>query len=169
MESAFDKVEYAKGELLLQEGSVCNFIGFIDEGIVRFYQIKDGSEKVTAFWFAGEFLSNYRSFVSQRPSDHYIETLTTGSYWRLDKDKLNRLYDERPMIDRLGRKMAEQLYLMVAGRLDNILKETPEQRYLSLQQNRSRLLTDIPQYMIASYLGVSAETLSRIRKRLTTK
>ncbi len=169
MEHAFELVEFKKGEVLLQEGQSCDFIGFINSGIIRFYQLKEGNEKVTAFWFPGDFLSNYRSFITGKPSEHFIESLSEGSYWQLKEKPLLRLYDEFPLIERLGRKMAEQLYLMVTYRLDNLLKDTPEERYENMLKKNSRLLQEIPQYMIASYLGVSAETLSRIRRRIHSK
>ena len=169
MDECFELVSFKKGEVLLVEGEVCNFIGFIVEGSIRFYQLKEGNEKVTAFWFPGDFLSNYRSFVANQPSTHFIECLADGSFWRLRKAHLEKLYDAFPNIDRLGRKMAERLYLMVTHRLDHLLSETPEERYKAMQEKNSRLLQEIPQYMIASYLGVSAETLSRIRKRIHSK
>lgn len=168
MEACFRRVEFKKGDILLREGAICDFIGFISNGIIRFYQLKEGNEKVTAFWFPGDFLSNYRSFVSETPSEHYIEALNEGFYWQLKKYDLMALYDKYPKIDRLGRIMAERLYLMVTYRLDRFLSETPEERYQILQSKNSRLIQEIPQYMIASYIGVSAETLSRIRKRLAS-
>ena len=169
MEACFRWVSFTKGEMILAEGKTCDFIGFIREGIIRFYHLKEGTDKVTAFWFAGDFLSDYRSFVSGMPSSHFIEALTDGAYWRLDKQALNRLYDQYPAIERLGRLMAERLYLVVTQRLDTLLHDTPEERYRSLLNRNSRLLQEIPQFMIASYLGVSAETLSRIRKRISDK
>ncbi len=169
MENYFSAVSFQKKDILLEEGEICDFIGFIESGVLRFYQLSDGNEKVTAFWFPGDFLSNYRSFIANKPSAHLIQALSSGTYWRINKKDLYNLYNCYPIIDRLGRKMAEQLYLMVTHRLDNLLLETPEQRYLNLQMKKSRLLQEIPQYMLASYLGVSAETLSRIRKRLTKK
>ncbi|MBP2833748.1 Crp/Fnr family transcriptional regulator [Aquimarina sp. U1-2] len=169
MQQCFELFKFKKGDILLDTNAICNFIGFVDIGIIRFFEIKDGNEKVTAFWFPDDFLSNYRSFLSGTKSTHYIEALSDGSYWRLSKEDLWRLFDDYPKIDRLGRKMAEYLYLIVAERLDNLLKQSPEERYKSLINNNSRLLQQVPQYMIASYLGVSAETLSRIRKRIYTK
>lgn len=169
MEKCFELFEFKKGQILLNEGKACEFIGFLNVGVIRFYQLKEGNEKVTAFWFPGDFLSNYRSFITGKPSEHYIESLTAGSFWKLKKEALLRLYDDFPKIDRLGRKMTEQLYLMVTFRLDNIFRETPEVRYQSLLKKNSKILHEVPQYMIASYLGVSAETLSRIRRRIRLK
>ncbi len=169
MEQCFELIEFKKGDILLDANTHCNFIGFVNNGIIRFYEIKKGNEKVTAFWFPNEFLSNYRSFLSGEKSNHYIEALSDGGYWKLKKENLFKLYDDFPVIDRLGRKMAEQLYLMITKRVDNLLRETPEERYHNLIDKNSRLLQEVPQYMIASYLGVSAETLSRIKKRIHTK
>lgn len=169
MERCFTLVEFKKQQILLDEKETCNFIGFINSGIVRFYSENQGNEKITAFWFPGDFISNYRSFIANAPSQHYIQAITEGSYWQLKKEDLLRLYDRYPSIDRLGRKMAEQLYLMVASRVDHLLTATPEQRYTALQSKNSRLLQEIPQYMLAAYLGVSAETLSRIRRRIFSR
>ncbi|MCB9245045.1 MAG: Crp/Fnr family transcriptional regulator [Flavobacteriales bacterium] len=168
-ESCFERMTFQKEEELLSEGRACDFIGFIESGVIRFFQVKDGTEKVTAFWFSGDFLSNYRSFLSGQASDHYIQALTDGSYYRLKREALLKLYDQFPLIDRLGRLMAERLYLMVTNRLDNLLSQTPEERYMQLQSKNSKLLQEIPQYMVASYLGISPESLSRIRKRLSTR
>lgn len=167
MEQAFIRVEVSKKELVCEEGQVCDYIAFIESGLFRFYHIKDGNEKVTAFWFPSDFLSNYRSFISDQPSVHFIEAMEASTIWKLHKNDLEDLYKQYPNIDKLGRLMAEQLYIMVSQRLDNFLHDTPEERYLSLLKKGSRLIQDIPQYMLASYLGVSAETLSRIRKRIT--
>jgi CRP-like cAMP-binding protein len=166
MAGRFRWVTYPKGKIILSEGEHCDFIGFIREGLFRFYHLKDGSEKVTAFWFPGEFLSNYRSFVSGQPSSHFIEAMEDGAVWTLRKRDLEELYAAFPVFERLGRLMAERLYGLVAQRLDAFMQETPEERYQALLERNSRLIQEIPQYMIASYLGVSAETLSRIRKRL---
>lgn len=169
LSQGFERVEFSAGENLLREGQECDFIGFLREGILRFYHIKNGTEKVTAFWFGGDFISNYRSFLSRQPSDHHIEAITDGFFWRLRRNKLYALYDQYPNIDRLGRYMAERLYLMVTQRLDHLLQDTPEERYRQLLNRNSKLIQEIPQYMLASYLGVSPETLSRIRKRIATR
>lgn len=169
MNDCFELVSFKKGENILQADQECDYIGFVNEGTARFYYLKEGNEKIIAFWFPGDFLSNYRSFLSKQPSTHYIHALSDGSYWRLKRDKLYSLYDRFPIIDRLGRIMAENLYLMVAERVDRLLQETPEERYMQLLKKDSQLLQKVPQYMIASYLGVSPESISRIRKRITLK
>lgn len=154
---------------LLEAGKTCDFIAFIEKGSFRFYFTQKGSEIVTAFFFTGDFLSNYRSFITQLPSTHHIQSLSESTIWTIKREQQMILYNKYPKFERLGRIIAENLYLSVAKRLDSFLYETPEERYRELLLRGSRLLQDVPQYMLASYLGISPESLSRIRKRISTK
>lgn len=153
-------------EKILLLGQVCHEVCFIESGSFRFFhEREDGSEWVTAFFFAGDFVTNYRSVITNQPSSHHIEAMQDAVILSIQKADLFRLYLEFHALDRLGRRIAEGLYLTVAHRLDSFLYESPEERYEALLQRNSRLLTEVPQYMIASYLGVKPETLSRIRAR----
>ena len=162
-EKCLSKEEVKKKEFLLKEGQVGDFIAFVAEGSLRFYVLREGEEKVIAFFFAGSFVSNYRSFLTNLPSEYYIEVLQDTLIYRIRKNELVNLYDQFPKIERLGRLIAENLYLMVAKRLDSFLFKSPKERYEELLAQNSRLPEEVPQYMIASYLGVKPETLSRIR------
>ncbi len=165
----FIREEFKKGDVLLKAHEICNYTGFLQKGLLKFYHIKDGDEKITAFWFPDNLISNYRSFIAEKPSTHYIEAITDGVLWKLYRKDLYALYDTHPTIDRMGRFIAEHLFLMVTERLDQFVADTPEERYEALLKKNSHLLQEIPQYMIASYLGVSPESLSRIRKRMSRK
>ena len=164
-EKCLSKEEIKKKEFLLKEGQIGDFIAFVAEGSLRFYVLREGEEKVIAFFFAGSFVSNYRSFLTNLPSEYYIEVLQDTLIYRIRKGELIGLYDQYPQIERLGRLIAENLYLMVARRLDSFLFKSPKERYEELLAQNSRLPDEVPQYMIASYLGVKPETLSRIRAR----
>lgn len=154
---------------LLHQGEVCTYVAFVEKGAFRFFYNRDGEERVTAFFFAGDAVSNYRSFLTGMPSDHIIETLQESVFWMIQKKDLYELFDDYPKLDRLGRFIAENLYLTVARRLDSFLFDTPEKRYDDLLKRNSRLLQDVPQFMLASYLGIKPESLSRIRKRKIKK
>lgn len=164
-EKCIIKINVSKNEQILNQGEHCNFIAFIQEGSFRFYYDKDGEFKITAFFFQGDFISNYRSFLTGKPSDHFIEAMQDAVIYKINLNELNSLYDKHKNMERLGRLIAENLYLSVANRLDSFLFQTPEERYKSLIERNSRLLQEVPQYMLASYLGVKPETLSRIRAR----
>ncbi len=154
-----------KNEQILKQGEHCNFIAFIQEGSFRFYHDKEGEIKIIAFFFQGDFVSNYRSFLTGKPSDHIIEAMQDANIYKINLQELKSLYDKHKNIERLGRLIAENLYHSVANRLDSFLFLTPEERYKILIERNSKLLQEVPQYMIASYLGVKPETLSRIRTR----
>jgi CRP-like cAMP-binding protein len=159
----FTKVD--RGSLLLSAGEQCDFLAFIEQGLFRFYTLRDGEEKITGFFFSGDFVSNYRSFLTGQPLDHYIEAMQDSVVHIICHRDLQALYDRYKNMERLGRFISEQLYLTVASRLDSFMFDAPSERYLALQKRNSKLLEEIPQYMIASYLGVKPETLSRIRAR----
>lgn len=164
-ESCLTKTSVSNKSHILKQGEHCKFIAFIHEGSFRFYYDKDGEEKITAFFFKGDFVSNYRSFLTNKPSEHYIEAMQDSVIYLIHLTELQSLYDKHKNIERLGRLIAENLYLIVANRLDSFMFQTPAERYNELTARNSRLLQEIPQYMIASYLGVKPETLSRIRGR----
>ncbi|NJK72350.1 MAG: Crp/Fnr family transcriptional regulator [Synechococcaceae cyanobacterium SM2_3_60] len=151
---------------LLEQGQNCDFIAFIGEGIYRFYHIQDGEEKITAFFFSGDFVTNYRSFLTGQPSSHYIEAMKDSVIYIIRRADLHELYAAHQSIERIGRLIAENLYLLLTKRLDAFMNSTPEERYQDLLLRNSNLLQEVPQYMLASYLGVKPESLSRIRARM---
>jgi len=164
-EQCIELREVKKGSFLLEEGAECDFLAFIKDGLFRFYYLKKGDEKITAFFFGGEFVSNYRSFLTGKPSEHYIQSMKDSMVYIIKKNNLLDMYDRFKNLERLGRFIAENLYLSVAYRLDSFMFATPAERYADLVNRNSKLLNEIPQYMVASYLGVKPETLSRIRAR----
>lgn len=151
---------------IVKEGQKCDFIAFVAEGIYRFYHVKEGEERITAFFSAGDMVTNYRSFLTGKPSEHYIEAINDSAIFKITKKDLQRLYDKHKNFERLGRLIAESTYLAITKRLDSMLNSSPEDRYKELVNRNSRLLQDVPQYMIASYLGIKPETLSRIRAKM---
>jgi len=163
--ACFKEEKYGKREFLLRQGDTCDFIAFIAEGIYRFYYVQEGEEKITAFFATGDFVTNYRSFLTGCPSEHYVESLKPSIIYKIHRQDLYSLYEKHKKIERLGRMIAENLFLTVTKRLDSLLHNNPEDRYQELQNRNSKLLQEVPQYMLASYLGVKPETLSRIRKR----
>lgn len=154
-----------KKQFLLKEGQHCDFVAFVLEGAFRFHNVIDGEENEIGFFFPGDFVSNYRSFLTDTPSEHNIVALKDAVVLMLPKKELFALYDTYKPAERLGRLIAENLFLDVVRRLDSFQYATPEARYQALVNRNSKLLQEIPQYMLASYLGIKPETLSRIRGR----
>lgn len=160
-----------KGDYFLRPGQVCNHVSFINYGLVRGYYLLDGREYVTGFFGGREcqYFSAYESFLTRKPTELYYEALEDTQVVDITYDDLQELYRKVPGADRLGRFVAENLYIILTEKNASYLLDSPEQRYLKLLEARPELFQQVPQYMIASYLGVTPEALSRIRSRLSKK
>ena len=163
--SCLQEQSLPKKTCILKENVVCDYVAFVLSGSFRYYFVRDGIEKVTGFFFAGDAVSDYSSFLSEKPSKHYIESISPSVIYKLYKRDLLKLYEKHRNVEKLGRLIAENLFLSLDNRLNSFLYLSPEQRYHELMERNPDLSQLVPQYMIASYLGVEPETISRIRKR----
>ena len=154
---------------LLKVDEIENHISFIDKGVVRFFIPNEDREKETTFGFCfnNEFVSAYDSFLTQTPSLYELEALTDVEMWSMNHEDLQRVYNNTIIGNTLGRLSSERLYLIKSKREQSLLNETAEERYLNLFKERPKLIKEIPLKYIASYIGVTPQALSRIRKRIT--
>jgi CRP-like cAMP-binding protein len=151
------------------QGKVCNEVGFILNGSFRFYFLKDGVEISNYFCFQNEFISSYRSFLKREKSVINIEAMEDSFLICFSHASLQELLnDDRVVLkmERFGRKIAEYLICCYEERVVSFVTQTPEERYRLLLENGNDLLQKIPQHYIANYLGITAVSLSRIRKRI---
>jgi CRP-like cAMP-binding protein len=155
-------------ELFFREGQVCTQVAFINSGCLRYYYVVDGEEHTGQFFFENSFYTDYESFLAQKPSAQNIEALEKTNLLLLARKDLYTLYDQNPKFERFGRLMAENAYLGLRHRNTQLLNLSPEERYLELLRERPKVIQRIPQHYIASYLGIQAPSLSRIRKRILT-
>ena len=130
------------------------------------YRDVDGKEEVIEFYFEGMLNSDYVSFIRQEPSNQFIRALEDMEVEDLSYDDLQYLYANVPPLNRSGRKITEGLYCGITKRMLSYQKDSPEVRYLKLIEQRPTLFQRVPQYLVASYLGVTPVGLSKIRKRL---
>lgn len=165
--SMLSRHELSKHQLLLREGQVEEYLWFVERGILRSYIPGGESDITVAFTFEKNFVSGYDSFLTREPSLIQIETLTEASLWRLTYNDLQVIYQETKIGNRIGRHAGEELFLRKSNRERSLLRETAEQRYLRLLTEQPHYLKHIPLKHIASYIGVTPQALSRIRKRIT--
>jgi CRP-like cAMP-binding protein len=159
-----------KNEYLVEPGKVCKYVTYINKGSLRAFNITDGKEYALSFFIENDYASEYCSFLTKTPATYFIQALEDTEVIDLHYDDMQKLYREIPILERFGRYIAENLFIMLSTRNTSLLTESPEERYLKLlQSNQNNLLQRVPQYMIASYLGITPEALSRIRKRLSEK
>jgi CRP-like cAMP-binding protein len=159
-----------RGEKWISEGQREQDIGFVLEGNMRHYYTRDGEEKTTYFYFENHLVGSYFSALTGTPSQLTIEALTDCRLVAFSFKHLQSLYDQSQKWERFGRYMAEYVAMGLEERMTGLLMMSPEERYLQLLEgNKQKIIERIPQHYIANYLGITAVSLSRIRKRLLEK
>jgi len=161
-----EMVEFPARFKLIKTGSTVHKIFFIEQGASRSYYLNDGKEITTWFTFENEFITSFYSFISREPSNETIELLEDSVLWELRFDDLNKLTEEYPEINHLYRKVLELNFI----RQEKLLTErfsSAKDKYENLITNYPQILQRVPLGYIASYLGVTQSTLSRIRHKLS--
>jgi CRP/FNR family transcriptional regulator len=156
-------------DYFLTEGKICQEIGFINTGCLRTYYLSDGKEINTHFAFENEFITNYDSFLQNKPSRYFIQALENAEIVTFNLTALENAYNQSKNWERFGRMIAEQSFKLTTQRVESFLFLDGEQRYLDLFKNQPHILDRIPLYHIASYLGLERESLSRLRKKVASK
>ena len=161
--------EFSKKTIFLDAGQIENHISFIEKGAVRLLIPKEEEEKEITFGFSfeNEFVSAYDSFLTQRPSVYQLEALVDTVVWSISHEDLQAVYKETHIGNTIGRFTAERLFLLKSKREQSLLNDSAEQRYLNLFKERPNVLKTIPLKYIASYIGVTPQALSRIRRRIS--
>jgi len=167
--SLFRAEKLKKGQHLLQAGNICRNIFFIEEGLVRYYSVIDGEEKTSYFNKEGEFVCDYASFLPQRPSTINIQALEACTIYFISHSNLQLLYEQVKYGDRFGRMALEDVYVNLINQVNSLYNAPPELRYQIFLTRFPDTGQRIPQYYIASYIGIKPQSLSRIRKRMAGK
>ena len=159
----------ARKEHFVQAGEVCQELGFILSGSVRLYHVKDGEEITSYFCLDNEFICSYKSFLKQVPGCAFIQALENTLVLTFSHPAFQQLL-ANPItaykMERFGRLLAEELIFCYEDRVQAFVTQTPEERYATLLTSNARVLQHIPQQYVATYLGITPVSLSRIRKRL---
>ena len=154
-----------KGGYFLRPGEVSRKVGFVLQGVVHYFQSRDGQELTYYFGREQEFIGDYESFLSARPATHGIQALEAAHLLTISHDNLQHLYRQVREGERLGRLLAETLFVDVLRQLTSFYEDSPARRYARFVRTYPDLQQRIPQYYIASYVGVKPQSLSRIRGR----
>ncbi len=165
--SKFKEETYKKKTLILKMGDIENYLSFIKQGAVRLYIPKEDNDVTFKVIFEDEFVTAYESFLMHKPSTFQIETLSDTTLLRISYQDLQDIYDKTEYGNVIGRKIAEGLFMKKVQRELSLLTQTAEERYLDLFSTHPRLLKEIPLKYIASYIGVTPQALSRIRRRIS--
>ncbi len=158
-----------KKQNFAQDGKVCDRVGFILKGSVRYFNIKDGQEITGYFSFENEFLSSYKSYLTGLPGRVYIQALEDTRLITFTREDMDQML-ANPMLaykmERFGRLIAEHYLICYEDRVTAFVTQTPEERYIELLSSGGDTLQRMPQHYVANYLGITPVSLSRIRKRI---
>lgn len=155
--------ELKKGELLQRIGQSCRTVYFMHHGIARIFYDKDGLDITEAFAFEGQLAVRFESLYTGLPSRKGIEVLEDALIVALPAAGLEKLYEGRPAIERLFRRVFEASHVETLQRIESIQFHSAAERYRNLLHDSPDLLLRVPLKFVASYLGITPVSLSRIR------
>jgi CRP-like cAMP-binding protein len=166
----FKPKQIKRKEYLLREGEVCTFSAFVNKGCLRAFSIdRKGIERVTQFSLEDHWAGDIYSLITHKPTELFIEALEDCDLLILETEAQEKMFDEVPKMERMFRLLIQNAYVAVQKRLNSALSSQAEERYLKLLDTYPDLLQRVPLIYIASYLGITPESLSRIRNRLVKK
>ncbi len=153
--------------VLLKTGQTEKYLSFIEQGVVRFFIPKEENDVTFSFAFSNSFVSAYDSFLTQNPCTYEVETISETILWRVTWYDLQQIYQESDMGHIIGRYAAEDLFLKKSKRELQLLTQSAEELYINLLNEQPHLVQQIPLKYLASYIGITPQALSRIRKRIS--
>ena len=162
-------VHYKKNEVIFQAGEISQTIYFVCKGMVRLFYNVDGHEKTAFFYPEGKFICAGESYTYGIPAQENYQAIEACEVIHLHKLLIDKLLSRIPQMELIGQIATEGELIMCQKMIANFICLSPEERYSDLLNQNGALFLRVPQNYIASYLGVSAETLSRIKKRVQEK
>ena len=154
-----------KGEFFLESGKINRYVGFLHKGLVRYFVYNHGEEATFEFTREGEFVADYQSFNNKVPSNQNIQAIEDCEMLIINYTDLQKIFNETPNGNLIGRRIIEHRFDIMVNQLLAIYMQDHVERYKSFMDNYSDLAQRIPQYLIASYVGVKPPSLSRIRRK----
>lgn len=164
----YEVIECPKKSVLLRAGQTCDYVYFVIHGLLRTYYLKDGNEICSRFMEEQHIVISINSFYTRKPGDEFIETLEDCTLARIHHDKLQKIYREHIEFNYIARVWTEHYCSMSEERLYLLRSLNAKERYIFFLNNHPTLMQRVPLKFIASYLGMNLETLSRMRKQVST-
>ncbi|WP_294286159.1 Crp/Fnr family transcriptional regulator [uncultured Chryseobacterium sp.] len=166
----YEAKKIQKNQFLLQYGEICRYIYFVEKGLLKMYSIdKNGKEHIIQFAPESWLISDRSSLYFNEKSVYYIEAVEDSEILMLPPDFINKLTEGFPISLEQSDILLQKHIKSLQDRINSLLAETAEERYMKFIKMYPDLLLRVPQWMIASYLGITPESLSRVRKELARK
>jgi len=166
----FTSRKVKKRQFLLQEGDVCRHLAFVNNGCLREYTVDHkGEDHIIQFAIKDWWISDLNSFLSGSTSTHNIDAMQNSEVLLLEREARDNMLEKVPKMERFFRLLMERNYVATHKRINDSLSASAEERYLAFIKTYPALVEQVPQNQIASYLGITPQSLSRIRKELSQK
>lgn len=157
-----------KRQYLLQEGDVCKVVAFVEKGALRLYRVnEDGSEHIVVFALDGWFMTDLYSFLTNEPSTYNIDAIEDSELVLITRSASDELRKLSSKYQEFIFQATSEAYIQLEKRMTSTISLSLEERYKDLTTNYPDIIQRVPQHMIASYMGLTPETLSRVRKRIS--
>lgn len=164
----FKEINLNKNDFFVQEGKICRQIGFIVKGTLRTFYLNNNAEETTScFCTENNFTTSYKSFILQTTSNLAIQAIEDSQLLVINYDDLQKLYAKNPLWQSIGRTVAEREYIVMEQYASILNNETAKEKYLRLLEEQPNVIQKANIEDIASYLGVTRRTLSRIRQEIS--
>lgn len=168
--SAFSLKKLKKDEFFLKEEQICDFVGFVNFGVLVYFKIIDNGDEITTdFAFEGDWVNNNQSRLTNAPSTINIRAIEETEIFVIKQQDLTELYLQMPKTERLGRILTEQAYLKIVEQTVQLQVLSAKERYENLLKKHPEIFQKVQLYHIANYLGIAPKSLSRIRKEIFDK
>ncbi len=164
--SGFKIVEYKKGGYLLSDGDNSSILRIVLKGCARGYAIMDGKEITTNFYFEHDHAYDYINYLLNKPAELNIQALDSMQVIEQNLSSLDFLATDNYGLYKMGIHLFRMNVIWIESERRNFIIKSPKERYLHLLKNNKQIISRVPQHQIASYIGISAEHLSRIRKEI---
>jgi CRP-like cAMP-binding protein len=159
-----------KRQYLLQDGDICKYTAFVEKGMLRTFTIDEkGNQPILQFSMEGWWVADLYSFLTNEPSLYNIDALEDCELLLITKPSWDLLLEKVPAFERFFRILIQNSLIATQRRLMGSMSESAEEKYTNLINNFPGCIERVPQHMIASYLGITRETLSRVRSQLATR
>lgn len=162
----YRRIDLKKGEALVSPGQLVDHFYYVAQGCIYYYKLEDGEQKVLEFYTDDVFFTDLPAYVKGTASNYYLKASEPTIVYAIKKSDAENSFSKSHQLERFGRLSMQEAFMKIFTRVERLSSKSNEERYLRLLEKRPDLFQRVPQYLIASYLGLTPVGLSKIRKRL---
>ncbi|UOY07156.1 Crp/Fnr family transcriptional regulator [Muricauda sp. SCSIO 64092] len=163
----YERIALGKSDFLVRSGQIVDRFYYLEKGCICYYKEEEGEIKVLEFYTEDVFFTDLPSYVNQQPSNCYLKAIESSMVFAVKKEVVEESFNNSHQLERFGRLSMQEAFMKLFSRVERMSIRSNEERYLRLLEKRPDLFRRVPNYLIASYLGMTPVGLSKLRKRLS--